>query len=279
MHVDLPDAHDGSIVLLMCDSFLTVLAGTSADYESLSVAENPLSLLPSLATLVPETQLCSAAQYNTPANHNNTPASPLYRPRAFPASKLSRYVVGRAFKFLVLELRSFADVHEHLVGLSWIEVYGEPAAEFDNESALIEQATASAKSTMQADEWQRDPDGDAMMATPRGLQAFKPTGEAERLLRIDAARAPPKPTPAQQQQQQARPILNRNESFLAGLREGATTAAPAAAAAPKPPSCPQHHGATLIQRQDRRTLPARTYYVCLGKDATGKSCDTKIYVD
>ena len=258
---------------------MTVYAGTTADHAALAAAAVPHSYLPKLTTLIPDTQLCSPAQYAYMPNHANTPASPLYRTRAFPGAKYSRYVGSRAWKFLVFEFRSFQDVqtfagcNERKAGVTWVEAYGEPANEADDqEAALVRTASTSTTAihSMDTDIWLKDNDGDATMAAPRGLAAFKPTGEADRLLRLDQANAPPKPTAAQQ----AKPILNRNSSFLDDLRQ----TAPASSSAAKPPACPQHPTAMMVQRLDRSKVPPAQFYACLGKDATGKSCSERIWI-
>jgi hypothetical protein len=259
-----------------CPSFLHVLAGTTADYEAIAASDG--ATVPELASLVPDTQLCMQSQY-ADAKMQQTHASPLFKIRTFPSAKLSRYVVNRAYKFLLLEVRPFWDGYDKSVGISWIDVFGESAQEDDAafHAALARSPSAQGENSQPVDlsAWAKDADGDASMETPKGLAAFKPTGEAARLLAAEQRNAPPKP-PRNLAAEQARPILSRNETALKDLRGGAETGAAAASARP-PPSCSQHPTAMMVQRIDRKSDPPRPFYVCLHKSATGQPCDTKIY--
>jgi len=284
-----------------------VYGGTSADFSTLASVEDPFPIVASLPTLVPETQLLSLAQAVAPGAMGN-PTSPAWRIKPFPAARYSRYVRERAFKFLLLELRPFVDQQSATgqvpLGLSWVEVYGEAAAEDDAaafNAALSVAAAAGSRSAasmagmLQADgsdAWAKDPAADLAMRSKKGLEAFQPTGAAERALQAQLARNPPPPprnvhTDAAMSDvaaaaAAARPILNRNASFMQGLRDNAASpsSSPAAAASKLPPACPRHPAHhSMLQRQDRKTDPLnpRTFFVCTAKDAAGNPCDTKIY--
>lgn len=308
---DFPLTHS-FVALRVCPSncvfsFLTVYGGTSADFSTLASVEDPFPIVASLPTLVPETQLLSLAQAVAPGAMGN-PTSPAWRIKPFPAARYSRYVRERAFKFLLLELRPFVDQQSATgqvpLGLSWVEVYGEAAAEDDAaafNAALSVAAAAGSRSAasmagmLQADgsdAWAKDPAADLAMRSKKGLEAFQPTGAAERALQAQLARNPPPPprnvhTDAAMSDvaaaaAAARPILNRNASFMQGLRDNAASpsSSPAAAASKLPPACPRHPAHhSMLQRQDRKTDPLnpRTFFVCTAKDAAGNPCDTKIY--
>lgn len=274
--------------------FLCVSGGSTADYESIAACGGVD--VPQLVSLIPDSQLCMPAQYTSASMHANQ-SSALYRIRSFPAAKLSRYAVSRAYKFLLVEVRPFVDVplgQDQRVGISWIEVFGEPASEDEAavQAALVRSASGSqadSQPTIDLSLWRKDVDGDATMVTPRGLAAFKPTGEAERLLQAEQKNQPPKQPPPPRgltAEQQAKPILNRNASFLNDLRQAGPAGAASApsssstvGAAKAPPACPLHPAAMMVQRVDRKMDPPRTFFVCLNKSATGQTCDTKVYAE
>ena len=301
-------------VLRHCSSFLSVYGGTTSDFAALAAAEDPFPIVAALATLVPETQLCSLAQASLAANLAN-PASPLYKVKPFPSARYSRYVRERGVRFLVLEMKPFVDAAtlpsgQVPVGMGWVEVYGEATADEGLESctkslaasaALVSAASASMGGSSgsggegrNSDSWMRDV-GDEAPSQPQplksklGLAAFKPTGAAERAWKEEQARAPPKPNPAIAAAAAAAPILSRNASFMEGLRaspaaaasaaSSSSAASPSSAASKLPPSCSTHPSASMLRRSDRKAVPERTFYVCIAKDAAGKPCDTKIYVD
>ena len=136
--------------------------------------------------------------------------------------------------------------------------------------------------SMDIDSWSKDADSDAQMATPRGLAAFKPTGEAARLLALEEASAPPRPIrPITTSDQQAKPILNRNESFMKDLRDSASSSSSSSSSSAVPQSfrCPLHPSAPSVQRIDRRQTPPKTFFVCIHKDASGKLCENKMYAN
>jgi hypothetical protein len=273
-------------------------------------------LLQRLPALVPETQLCTAAQASAPGATAPSLASsmsaPLWKVRPFPAAKLSRYVRDTPFKFLVVELRPFPDstsLNERgmvLCGVSWLELYGEAAAEDDGQAqqaalrasaALASRAAATMVTEAgvgvdAAVQWAKDPAAERAQRAKRGLDAFNPTGAAARALADEQARQPKRQAvvAATPNGQGVRPILDRNASFMQGLREGAgvgggaavasSSSASAAGAAKPPPVCPRHPTQALLQRMDRKVDPPRTFLVCTAKDAQGNPCcDTKIYKD
>lgn len=295
-----------SLLLFRSLSFLSVFAGTESDFSALAgAAKDPFSVLESLPVLVPQTQLCNFSQVvqaasMAPAAAASTPA---YKIKVFPAAKFSRYVRERAWAFVVLEMRPFVDQPSTgpqgaPVGLSWIEVYGEPCALADSLAATERSLAASAQASSAAaaamvgqddGAWIKDAEDQKTRATKTGAAGFKPTGAAERAWAADQARAPPLITPAAASAAAAAPILSRNASFLAGLREGGNAvAAPASSASvssssPKPPpSCPTHpqHPTGMLRRADRSNPErVRTFYVCTATSAEGTPCTTKIYVD
>jgi len=289
---------------------VTIYGGSSEQFAELASTSDHFGVLQRLAAVVPETQLCTPAQAFAPGatapSHANAPNHPLWRVKPFPAAKFSRYVRDSAFKFLVIELRSFLDApvdpkeRKVLCGLSWIELYGEAAAE--NPAAQQAALCASAAQASRAaatvtipgakpnaegfidvlELWGKDLEQQRAKRVKRGAAGFAPTGAAARALAEEQARQPPRKIPAvASATNAARPILDRNASFMQGLRDSApaasSTASGAAAVAKPPPVCPRHPAQMLLQRLDRKTDPPRAFFVCTAKDAQGNSCDTKIW--
>jgi len=293
-------------------AFLCVYSGSPADWLNLQKTDNPYTLLPSFPTLIPDTQLIAPHQYShsmlaaqarapQPAHQS----SPLYRIHPFPSSRYSRYIAQRPTKFLVLELRPFWDcagVHAEdgpFVGVNWVEVYGETCSKEEEEMLESEavngvdatqkmletmlktsaQAASIASQTLDlgtdSDAWMADVSERQEQTSKRSTAgslaaAFKPTGRAEAELQrhmagqsVRAATA----APSTERNVQS-PQKPRDSSSSPSASKPSTSA----------PVCPHHpHSNFLLQRLDRKQTPPRTYYVCTAKDASGKSCDTKIY--
>lgn len=264
-------------------SFLTVLGGGESEWAALAAAANPLEYVERhLTTVIPQTQLASLQQVAAPANLSN-PASPLFKTRAFPAAKLSRYVSGCAWKFLVLEMRAFPDLRPpHKAGVSWVEVYGEPvsAAEAAASPSALRSPPAVAPSMQRllGSGWLKDAAAEAASAAPQGLAAFRPTGEAARMLE----REPPKPRPNVPITTAAAPSLPRQTSAVPALASSASAAAAsssaAGAGAAQPlPRCPIHPSSMMLFRIDRKA--GKNFWICTEKDTTGQACQNKIYAN